>query len=522
MDFFGICKPAIFAAVKLNDLKMRRFLSISMFLIAAVSGFAQDIEMSLDSCLALAIRNNKEVSISQMKEEAATYTRKAAFTKYLPQIEAQGGYYRNEKELQLLSEEQQQKFSNLGTAFAQSAQNSLGQMMQDPQMQQMLGQMGFTPQMMQGMMQNFGSSLGEMGSAINGIGAGLVEALRTDTRNVTAAAISLTQPLYMGGKIVAYNNITKYAEQIAHSQKEQKIQELVVNVETIYWQIVSLESKRQLAQSYKQLIDTLSYNVDQLIAEGFASKADGLSVRVKQNEADVTLIQIDNGLALSRMLLAQYCGLDAATIIRPTDQIDKMSDFSLYDREEATSQALQNRPELISLELLSKINGEKVKVARSEHLPTVALNANYIWTNPSVFNGFENKLKGMWNVGVLVKVPISGWGEGYYKTRAAKAEARIAQATYDETCEKIELQTTQCVQKANEAMQRQETARRSLAVAEENLRYANEGMKEGVIPISNVIAAQTAWLSAHSTLVSSQIDVRLAEINLRRAMGIVQ
>lgn len=512
---------------------MRRFISLTLALALAVSGFAESLELSLDSCLAMALRNNKDINISQLKEEVATNTRKAAFTKYLPHIEAVGGYFRNEKEIQLISDEKQEELKNLGTAFAQSA-SGLGSSFSDPQVQQSLVmslmQSGFTQEQAVGLLTTMsntmtgtmGNIMGGAATAMNGLGQGLVEALRTDTRNVTAAAISLTQPLFMGGKIVAYNNITRYAEQIAKSQTSQKSQELVVNVETIYWQIVSLESKRELAQSYKLLIDTLSYNVEQLIAEGFASKADGLSVRVKQNEADVTLIQIDNGLALSRMLLAQYCGLDAGVEIHPTDKIDQVTSLALCDREEATNKAMQNRPELNSLDLLAKINEEKVKISLSEHLPTVALSANYIWSNPSVFNGFEKKFKGMWNVGVLVSVPISGWGEGYYKTRAAKAEARIARETYDEVREKIELQTTQCVQKVTEAIQRQETAQRSLAVAEENLRYANEGMKEGVIPISNVIAAQTAWLSAHSTVVSAQIDMRLAEVNLRRAMGVVQ
>ena len=101
----------------------------------------------------------------------------------------------------------------------------------------------------------------------------------------------LTQPLYMGGKIVAYNNITRYAEQIAKAQSDQKMQDLVVQVETAYWQIVSLESKRELALGFKKLVDTLDYNVEQLIEGGLATKADGLSVKVKRNEADVTLIQ---------------------------------------------------------------------------------------------------------------------------------------------------------------------------------------------------------------------------------------
>ena len=58
-------------------------------------------------------------------------------------------------------------------------------------------------------------------------------------------------------------------------------------------------------------------------------------------------------------------------------------------------------------------------------LPNVALSANYLVTNPNAFNGFKNEFAGMFNVGVMVKVPLSGWWEGSYKRNAARAETRI-------------------------------------------------------------------------------------------------
>lgn len=478
-----------------------------------MSGMAQTLTLPLDSCLAMALRNNKELSIAEMKQEAARLQNRAAFTKFLPHVEATGAYMRTQKELSLLSDEQKLGLENMGTTMGNAlTQTMTGAMQgiaaQNPQMAQQL-------QPVVGLMQNLGT---QMAPAMNGMGASLAEALRTDTRNVTGAAISLTQPLFMGGKIVAYNKITRYAEQIAALQKDVKMQDVVIEVETAYWQIVSLESKRQLAESYKLLIDTLDYNVGQLIEQGLASKADGLSVKVKKNEAEVTLIQIDNGLALSKMLLCQLCGLDINTDIQPADN-DATTPI-LNSQSSILNSQSSSRPELKALDLLAKVNAEKVKVARSEHLPQVALTANYLWTNPSMFNGFEKKMKGMWAVGVVVNVPLLDWGETYYKTRAAKMEARIARTTLEETREKIELQVTQCRQRVLEATNREETADRSMAQAEENLRMAQEGMQEGVIPISNVIEAQTGWLLAKSTLIQARIDKRLAEVNLKRAMGI--
>ena len=173
------------------------------------------------------------------------------------------------------------------------------------------------------------------------------------------------------------------------------------------------------------------------------------------------------------------------------------------------------RPEVRSLELATQIYKQKVNVTRSEYLPSVALIGNYMATNPSVFNSFENKFKGMWNVGVMVSMPIWHWGEGIYKVKAAKAEARITQYQLDDAKEKIELQVSQSVFKAKKLIM----AEKNLEKADENLRYATLGFEEGVIPASNVLEAHTAWLSAQSEKIDAQIDVKLTEIYLKKATG---
>ena len=177
------------------------------------------------------------------------------------------------------------------------------------------------------------------------------------------------------------------------------------------------------------------------------------------------------------------------------------------------------RPEVRSLELATQIYKQKVNVTRSEYLPSVALIGNYMATNPSVFNSFENKFKGMWNVGVMVSMPIWHWGEGIYKVKAAKAEARITQYQLDDAKEKIELQVSQSVFKVNEAAKKLIMAEKNLEKADENLRYATLGFEEGVIPASNVLEAHTAWLSAQSEKIDAQIDVKLTEIYLKKATG---
>lgn len=60
--------------------------------------------------------------------------------------------------------------------------------------------------------------------------------------------------------------------------------------------MVSLRQKEQLAQSYRDLVKKLSEDVKKMIREGVATKADGLKVDVKVNEADMQLTQVEDGL----------------------------------------------------------------------------------------------------------------------------------------------------------------------------------------------------------------------------------
>lgn len=104
--------------------------------------------------------------------------------------------------------------------------------------------------------------LGAALPALDQAGNSLVDALRTDTRNVYAGAITLTQPLYMGGKIRAYNKITKYAEELAQQQHQGGMQEVIMSTDQAYWQVISLVNKKKLAEGYLKLLQQLDSDVE--------------------------------------------------------------------------------------------------------------------------------------------------------------------------------------------------------------------------------------------------------------------
>ena len=484
---------------------MKGTLSLVLLFFGLSSGIQAQRTLNLDSCRTLALSNNKELRMSKEKVNAAHYQQKAAFTNFLPKIDMMGTYMRTEKEISLLSDDQKSAISNIGTAVAPMGQKLQQILSSDPSLAPLL-----TP---------LQSVMGTLPGALNQVGQGMVDALRTDTRNMFGGMVTLTQPIFMGGKIIAYNKITKFAEQLAESQHATELQDVILNTDQAYWQVISLANKKKLAESFLDLVTKLDSDVSKMVAEGVATKADELSVKVKVNEAEMTLTKVENGLSLSKMVLCQLCGIPLDTPITLADE--SMENITLPDTyiEGNVNTALSNREELKSLELASKIYRQKVNVTRSEFLPSVGLTATYLVTNPSLVNGFERKMRGMWGVGMMVKIPVFHWGEGIYKVKAAKAEANIAQYKLDDVKEKVELQVTQATYKVNEATKKLAMAEKNMAKADENLRYANLGFQEGVIPTSNVLEAQTAWLSAQSGKIDAQIDVKMSEIYLNKSMG---
>ena len=455
---------------------MKRTILLLTFVVTVSCMHAQRM-LTLEECRNLAIQNNKELQISGEKIKMADNEKKAAFTKYFPQLSANGAYMWNQKDINLL---------DMG-ALSSSLSSSLGGLAQLPMIQHLM--------------------------------SGVNDMQHLDVQNIWVGNVSLVQPVFMGGKIVNYNQITKFAKQLAESMNNLQLQDLIYKTDETYWQVISLVNKKKLADAYVDLLRKMDSDVTAMIYEGVATEADGLSVKVKLNEAEMAQTKVENGLALTRMLLAQICGLSLEEDLSLADE--KLDNFPVETTQASAdlNEAFMNRNELRSLDLATKIYKRKERIALAEMLPNVALAANYFVTNPNVFNGFKNDFAGMFNVGVMVKVPLSGWWEGTYRRNSAKAETRIKTLEWQDAREKIELQVNQSVYKVNEAGKKLIASSRNMENAEENLRRANFGFEEGVIPALNLMEAQTAWVSARSSLIDALIEVNLTEVYLSKALG---
>ena len=481
--------------------------------------------LSLDSCRALALRNNKQLSISGMKQNVAKNIRKSARTKYLPQINAIGSYMYTSKEISILNGGQKAALTSIGTMLGTELGNSIqniGANLSEAQLGAINEQLGAFGTSIEQIKANLGNGINNVASGMNAQGQRIVDAFRTDTRNIFAGSVTVTQPIFMGGSIIAMNKMAILGEQMAANGSDAARQSTIYDTDRAYWTVVSLKQKRKLAESYLQLVKQLADDVDKMINEGVATRSEGLSVDVKVNEAEMTLTQVDDGLVLARMLLCQLCGLPLDE--RPILADENSDDLSLTDMTPVitTEEAIERRPELRILQNTVDMGRQATNIIRAGNLPKVALFGGYSGSNPNVFDGFQKRFGGTWNVGVLVTMPIWNWGDVSYKVRAAKGATTIAELELDEAREKVELQVTQSTFRVNESAKKLKMAKANIKRAEENLRHANLGFKEGVIQSTTVMEAQTAWLQARSQKIDAEIDMRMSQVNLKKALGMLQ
>lgn len=500
--------------------------------------------LTIEDCRAMAVRSSNELDQARISVEMAGYDKKTAFANYFPNINVTGSYMYNNRDISLISDSQSEMLRNSGTliqgqlnnAFSGAGQqinaavaDKMNQLMQAIQTNPALAADYMGSPMWQTVLNMLKST--DIGSAvagmapniadpINAIGRDIDDALHPDMHNLWIGAVTVEQPVFVGGKIVYSNQIAALAEQLAEAKYDMKYADVIVDVDQAYWQIVSIANKKKLAESYSQLLHQMEEDVNASIRAGVATESDALQIKVKANEADMLLTKSTNGLVLAKMLLCKRIGLPLETEIVLADENLEIIPVPALSEEKSMDDIYADRPETRSLSLASQIYDKKALVARADLMPKVALTGSYTLTNPNLYNGFQNSWQGgMLSAGVMVNIPIFHGGESMSKYRKAQAEARLYTDQYNDARDLINLQVTQQRKIFDETMEKLVMCESNLESAEENLRKANVSFQAGILETNTVLAAHTAWLSAHSEYIDAGIELQMAAASLRKAEG---
>lgn len=487
----------------------RALFTIALFCSLAVD--AQDAilvpKYTLAECRQMALAASHVSEMRQETLEAARLNKQAALAAMFPKVSANASYMWNSKSPVLLANEMKFNFgtARVGTdgmgAFEWSETSYFNQLEQDTR----------TLPDVNARIKTLST---ESGQLIADAYQQLYRALNPDLTHVVVGQVGITQPIYVGGRLAALYDIASTAEDIAEIEADGKQQELIVAVDEAYWRIVSVEHKKQLAEQYYNLLITLENNVQELTAEGLATQSDLLKVKAKRGEAEVKKMQAENGLLLSKMALCQIIGLPLHSDFVLED--GNLEDIQLHDTLSVTGDMINSRKEVQLLDQAEKMAKANVRIMSAGLQPNIVAQANYIYTNPSVENGFSNKWKGtgFFSAGVVVNIPIVH-ADDILRLKAAKHEANIVSLKREEAKELLTLQVTQANQKVLEAQQKVAMTQMQVKNAEEVLRFAQEAFQAGMATASDLMQAQTAWQAACSDHIDAEVEAQVAETKYR-------
>ncbi|MCH5232019.1 MAG: TolC family protein [Muribaculaceae bacterium] len=473
---------------------MNRHTTLFFLLIATTLGASATV--SLDSCRNMALRNNKLIQMAKENREGAGRLKESARAAYLPGIDFTGTYMYNQRIINLLGEDAKLPTMSFDPTTMSYQYNLVkgadGMPVKDP---------------------STGSYIPSEVAVIP------KEAMSYDIHNVFAGAFTLTQPVYMGGQIRALNEIAGYGEKIASAMSNSVAQDIVYTVDETYWTVVSLIEKKKLAESFVNLTDTLQYNVNAMVEAGVATKSDLLSAEVRANEARIALVKVTNGLTLSRMALAQICGLPVDTEMELEDERLGVPE-SVGAISDTDMQAVYSRRQDLEVvrQTINLLKGRE-KLSLSEMLPKIAVVGAYSFSNPNVIDGFRKRFGGGFSVGAALTVPIWHWGGDYKRYKAAQSSTKAQKFLLEDLEEKVSLQVSQARFSLEEAEKTYKMATLNMEKADENLRQADLAFREGVLTTNDVLMAQTAWVAANSEKIDAGIGIRLARTYLSKVLG---
>lgn len=477
---------------------MRRVSRYSLYVAVALVGLLLPTRieaqvLTLDSCRAMALRNNAMLENARLEIESAKQTKLAALTKYFPTLSLAAGYFRSQNYLIDVSLEGSGAQIDVTARFD-------GETMEDriANLQATLDRYDIDVNL-QSEIDNF---VDRFSYDIS---------LKMIDRGLFANAV-LTQPLFAGGRIVNGNRLAKVGVDVAELKLMMTEREVLLNVEQYYWQVVLLHGKLQPVEQALVLLDTLRRDAEAAQEAGLIGRSEVLKVRLKQAEMQSVRTQIANGIELATMALCQYIGQPYSETLEVALPQEGELRSPTAPQARADSSVV-NRPEYSLLEKAVEAERLRRKMIAGEAMPQIAVGSTYGLTD----------ITGSYRAnGILfatVSIPLTAWWETAHNMKKQQTAVRMAENNRRNNAELMMLQQRQAYNSLGEAYSQIAIKRQAADDAADNLEEVKIYYEAGLTSVSDYLEAQTLFYQAHDQLTDQLIDYKIKELRYRQLSG---
>jgi len=423
--------------------------------------------LSLDSCKHLALKNNAQVRNRLIDVNSSIQVKKAAFTKYFPQVQATALSFRFDKPLFDMNI----PGGNLPVYNGNPANLATAT------------QFAYFP-----------------GMAISMFEKG------------TVGLATATQPLFAGRRVVTGNKLANLGVEVTRIQLDATLHEIMFETERQYWQLVELGEKMKTLERYIQMVDTLHKEVNAAFLSGLITRNDLLKVELKQTELQMNRLKLENGIVLSKMALCQHIGISYTESIRFTENQVSLDNPQLIYADHQL--ALTKRAEYQLLQKSTEAEKYQTKMQLGEYMPQLGVGVGAMYLD--VLDG-KSSTAGM--VFGSVNIPISGWWEGSHKMKERRLAEEQNRNTVADNIEKLILQMQQARNNLEETYQQMQLAKVSIRQAEVNLKVCHDNYAAGITTVSVLLEAQALAQSSKETMITIQCNYQIAKAKYLQLTG---
>lgn len=311
-------------------------------------------------------------------------------------------------------------------------------------------------------------------------------------------------------KIVNANRLARVGEDISRLQLQQSEAEVREKTETYFWQVVQLYDQLATLDAVEKQLQEIYRQVELSVQAGMATKNDLLRVDLRRQEVASGRLKAENGLNISRMMLANHIGVarEGFDIKYEDASVQAPSDYYL-----SVDEAVERRVEYRLTDRNLKVHQYQTRLTRADYLPTVGIGAGYLYYN------VMDKNVGEGLVFAQVSVPLSGWWGGSHALKKARIKEQKAENDRLHAKDMLALDVEKAWGDLCEAYAQITLAEKSVASSTENLRQNSHTYQAGIIPLSDLLDAETIHAQSLNNLTSVKAAYRTAVAHYLRATG---
>jgi outer membrane protein len=292
--------------------------------------------------------------------------------------------------------------------------------------------------------------------------------------------------------------------------------DVVLGVQRTYLSVLKRQRLVQIAEQTVRERDTIKQQVETLYRNQLKSKLDLGLVQVQLSDADFAVIQARNDLSSAFAELNNAMGIEGAAVYQLEDVSVTVAQPDLLKSLLVEAQA--QRPELLALKERVRTAENRIKAASSQNYPILqavgsAGDTEHLSDRPQLQEG------GWWGAGAVVSVPIFTGFLIQNQVAEATSQKREAESIYLALLQDIQLQVKENFLAIVTLNQQVRVAQEQVVITREALGLARQRYKLGLSSIVEVTQSEVAVTVAETRLAETQYNVKIAEAQLRYAVG---